>query len=120
MLGSGKIVSVISVAVDGATLDPSAYMVMQTAGFVRPKEPINGEQIVVTYTAGYSTVPPDVKQAIVEMVKISRDAAATNSSVRSEQADGVGQTVYSDVADRGELPASVRAVIARYRVRFIV
>lgn len=84
-----------------------------------------GESLRITYTAGYATVPPRIKQAIMLMARtmfLSSSASSTIGPLRSETIEGVGRLDYAtmsgDVAAK-YMDMTTTALLGGYRVRHL-
>jgi uncharacterized phiE125 gp8 family phage protein len=76
-LRRSPLISVTSVSVGGEVIDPTTYEIRQTSGFSRivfHEIPIHERDepypIEVVFTAGYATVPEDIKIAIKQYVDL--------------------------------------------------
>lgn len=99
LLGRRPIVSVVSIVEAGITLDPSAYEVHAGAGMLErlvldaPSHWAR-DKIVVSYTAGWSTVPQGLKRAAGKLAKLYWDEKSKNSSLRQITIPGVSEKTY--------------------------
>lgn len=126
------IVSVTALTIDGVTVQASSNP--QTYGYVfdderiylRGTSPSYGpygqpdcfsrgvQNVVVTYTAGFSAIPGDVAQACIELVAWKR--AKRNRIDKTSETLGTQQTQAYSLAD---MPASVKSAINSYRVPMV-
>jgi hypothetical protein len=130
LLARGPVTSITSVVVDGTTLDPTEYEVDGLTGCLHRLTtsdvftPWYGRKIVVTYVAGWAlpddddrTLPFDIEDAAIELVKANRFGRARDPLLRSEN---ILESLYSyslfapgDTPD--VFPPSVTAKLAPYR-----
>ena len=78
--------------------------------------------MVVTFDAGYSTIPSDVFSATVDVVKMMLYARNRDPNLRSENIEQVYQAAYFFGAgpnSDGGLPESITGPIERYRMPVI-
>jgi hypothetical protein len=117
------ITSVAAVAEDGAGLGVGAYEIARTAGILRrisSDRDVNwtARRIVVQYTAGFATIPPDLKQAAELFVRIITSQFGRDPLMRRERVDGVGEFDYwvgSTAGDNNSpVPPDVAALLAPY------
>ncbi|PWC96963.1 hypothetical protein [Azospirillum sp. TSO5] len=73
--------------------------------------------IVVTYTAGYATVPSDLQDAVSRMVWTRYAERRRDPFVQRVRVDGVDDVTYiTPKADAGNLSADVSDILDNYRV----
>ncbi len=123
-LANGPIQSVTTVTIDGYAIPPAStpltggYVFDSDILYLRPGT-ISGygdcfnrgvQNVVVEYTAGFPSVPPDIAQACIELVA-SKYKASQRVDVKSEGLGPNQSTTYS-IAD---MPASVKSAIRRYQ-----
>ena len=136
------IASVASIAFDGQTVPAADYSVYDGNMIYSPygwedtakarntvaQMPIpnsNERLYTVTYTGGYilpgvsgRTLPYDIERACIEMVKHLLYSRRRDSTIKSEDVDGVYSVTYADnTGEGGSLPATVERMIAPYRRR---
>jgi hypothetical protein len=111
--------AVLSVSIDGIVIPPVPEGSSFAAGYVfSPTELVlrgyvftrRAQNVVVTYTAGYATTPPELAQACVELVCLRYRERTRTGEV--SKALGSGETVtYSqkDVSD------DIKTVLSQYR-----
>lgn len=120
-------VEIDTVVEDGVTLTAADYFVKGEAGLLvrlRDGDPAqwSWRKTVVTYEAGFATVPPELKQAADELVRVrwaevGRDPLAKSfrekiDDIReTETTYWVGATAGSDA---GPVPANIAARLARF------
>lgn len=113
------VTAVLSLTIDGLAIPPAAnngdfgpgYAFTATElvlrGFVFSRRPQN---VVVTYTAGYASVPPDIAQACIELVcQRYRERSRTGEVAKSR---GTSETVTFSQKD---MPDSVKTLLSQYR-----
>lgn len=116
-LAHGPVTAVSSVSIDGVAIAPAASPV--NAGFVfddlmvyirpggYPCSFTRGVQnVVISYTAGFATIPADVAQACVELV--ASKYAKRNRIDKMSETLGTQQTQAYSLAD---MPASVKTAL---------
>lgn len=71
----------------------------------------------VTYQAGYETVPADVQDAVIRMVKARHIARGRDPFLRSESIPGVRDATWwiPTGADAGNMPPDVVDILSNYR-----
>jgi hypothetical protein len=75
--------------------------------------------VVAVYQAGYATIPGDVAEAAILLVKMSWFARERDNMLREENTEGVYQATYwfaSGPGGEGDLPVDVTDKIKRYRI----
>ena len=118
MLRQTPITAVQSVAFCGQTLTTLADPVAATPGFFFDGRRLSligqtfpfRQPVVVTYTAGYATIPPAIEQAVIELVGEAfkrRDRIGQTSKTLGGQ-----ETVSFSATD---MNASVKTALASYR-----
>lgn len=101
-------VSISSIVVDGTTLDPSEYELRPAEGIVarisggQPTAWLNWK-IVVTYDAGYQTVPDDLVLIASQLVQILWYQNQRDPNMRSQSVDGVGRDEWFANPHLGDL-----------------
>ena len=111
-------VASISALTDGGQLRQATdYYVDQQTGTVRLMDDTDsfaqGRQTVqVTYTAGYSTVPPDIQLAAAVIVA-ARFNALRHAGMASENANGYSYQIAN--SNDAAIPPQARAILGRYR-----
>jgi len=92
--------SITSIVEAGVTLNVADYEVEKAAGLIRRLDASGdivcwpGEKIVVTYLAGFETVPEPLKLAAITVLREQWSAASRDPNVRAEAVDGIGRTEY--------------------------
>lgn len=121
--------SITSVVEDGVTLDPSNYELDGSTGTLQrlnDDEPWvwSCRKIVVTYVAGYvmpgeddRTLPKDIEDAAIGLIKTARSARTRDPSVKGEEIPGVLRTDYwvGSVGDVGHIPPDIASKLDQYR-----
>ena len=131
LLPEQPVTAVASVVEDGTTLTVGTHYRWTAAGLlVRQSRAWNSgwQEVVVTYTHGYSTIPDDLKavciQAAARAYRAGLRSAATAGipGIQSEQADGDFSVTFAAENPAGSAAApplllsSEREMLARYRV----
>jgi uncharacterized phiE125 gp8 family phage protein len=100
-LRRSPLISVTSVSVGGEVIDPTTYDIKQTSGFSRivfneiPEYEGNDPYPVeAVFTAGYTTVPEDIKTAIKQYVCL----------------------LYSARGDCDIIPKNIKTIVSYYRI----
>lgn len=115
------IISVASLSIDGLAITPrasvgeSGYVVDDATSIALEGYFFSQglQNVVVTYTAGYATIPLDVEQVIVKMVCLQfRDKDRIGQGSRSMQGESVS---YAD----GPVLAAWREVVDLYRAQLL-
>jgi hypothetical protein len=125
-LGTGGL-PVLTVAEDGATIDPAFWEVdidtgelyrLDDAGSNVPAS-WTGNLIVINYDGGFDTIPADVEGAALEWITGRWTAKGRDPTIRSETIPDVIARVYSDTSGTAytagaSMPAVVRDWLASY------
>lgn len=117
--------AVSSVTVDGTALVASDYEIDKGAGLLRRLDS-SGNVVcwsaaitVVTYTAGFETVPEPLKLAAITVLREQWSAASRDPLAKRETVDGIGSTEYwvnaSTGAEYGAISGPACAMLAPYR-----
>lgn len=123
ILSRPNVTAVSSIVVDGETLDSSEYLAPVDGHYARVSTegdnliPWCGDKIVVTYTAGYTSIPAAVQEACLQLIKGRFYARYRDPAIKSEQAQGVFSTSYATggTLDSALLP-DVAALLDPYRL----
>lgn len=116
--------SITSVVVAGTTLTTNDYEVDKSAGILHYLSSAGREvnwptgATVVTYAAGFSTVPEPLKLAASLLVREAWAIAQRDPAIRAESFDGLGSFQYSAgsfMSQSGGLPPGVTDILASYR-----
>jgi len=75
----------------------------------------NVGKLVVSYTAGYATIPYAIADACVQLIATRWYARARDPSIRSEEIDGVGRQDFWVGQLPNGLPSSVQTAIDAYK-----
>ena len=92
--------TISSLTEDGVALTANDYTVDAVAGVLYRLDPVGDlcdwppAKVVITYTAGFATVPTDLKLAAVRVLQEQLSATARDPLVRSEIVEGVGRIDY--------------------------
>jgi hypothetical protein len=118
MLGNYPITAVASVSVDGVNISPAAnsqgsgYLFDQYSAYLTGYSFTRGYQnVVIAYTAGYTTVPPGIAQACLDLVALKykeRDRIGLQSKIMA------GDTVTYKTWD---LTTSMKGMLTQYQKR---
>ena len=120
VLANSPVAAVLSLSIDGLAIPPApvdggygaGYTFTPTElalrGYVFTRRPQN---VIVTYTAGYPTAPPDLAQACIELV--CRRYRERSRVGEVSKALGGGETVTFSQKDMSE---DVRTMLLPYRV----
>lgn len=118
-LATAPVTAVASVTIDGTAVPAAAgsmapgYLFDDLMIYLRQRCFTCGVQnVVVSYTAGYATIPADLTQACVELV--AAKYAKRNRIDKTSETLGSQQTQAYSVAD---MPASVKTVLNNYARR---
>ncbi len=69
----------------------------------------------MTYTAGFATIPADIKAAAARLVVDLYSANGRDPNVKRETVEGIGETEYwVGTKDDPALPMDVRELLAPY------
>lgn len=107
------VTAIASVVEDGVTLTADDYEIERSSGVLRRVSDnmyIRWLQakIVVTYTAGFSSMPTDLKHAAELVVRQMSSQTDRDPMVRRERVDGVGETEYwVGTVDGGDSPTAM-------------
>lgn len=118
-LSTAPVTAVASVSVDGFAISPASgpvapgYLFDDLMIYLRGKSFACGVQnVIVTYTAGFATIPADLTQACVELVAFKY--AKRNRIDKTSETLGTQQTQAYSLAD---MPPSVKTVLNNYARR---
>ena len=70
--------------------------------------------VLATYNGGYATIPRDIQQACVELVKQQLNRLGTDLILSSETADKYSYQINNQMLDA--LPPFVRQTLSRHRI----
>lgn len=127
-LSRWPLVSVESVVENGAELVEGAdYLVDAENGLLTRLDGLSYPRawpvwpVVVTYSAGFATIPATVEGACSRLVRARWFARARDPLIRSEQTEGIGRTDYwvSDNPSAGNLPPEIADALDNFRVPVI-
>lgn len=112
------VTSVTSVVVDGTTLANTDYEIWGAEGILvrlysDRMSSWTGAKIVVTYVAGYATVPDDLKHAAITLIAERYRVLSEDPALRREQFEGLGEFQYSSMSADKISPAAV-SMLATY------
>lgn len=82
-------VAVTSIVADGETIDATDYTVGTESGIVRRRQGylFTGEEVVVTYAAGFATVPADLVGVASDLARLRVAEASRDMLVKRESTD---------------------------------
>jgi len=119
VLANVPVTAVLSLTIDGLPIPPAppdggfgpGYTVTATElalrGFVFTRRPQN---VIVTYTAGYESVPPDIAQACIELVcQRYKERSRIGEVAKSRGASETVTLSQKDISD------DVKTILAQYR-----
>ena len=72
----------------------------------------------VVYSAGYSTIPDDLQEAVILLAKMRYFARTRDPMLRSQNLEGVLDAQYwlgTGIGGQGDLPVDVTEKLDRYR-----
>jgi hypothetical protein len=118
--------SVSSITKDGVALSSSYYEADEAAGVLNYLDSDGNIQdwpqavMVITYTAGFDTVPQDLKLAAIRALQEQVSASSRDPLLRGETVDGIGRQDYWVNAPSGggawaSLSPVVLAMLSPYR-----
>jgi hypothetical protein len=116
------VASITSIVEDGTTLTTDDYELRASEGrIVRlsndAETPWSGNKVVVTYVAGYSTVPEALKLAAISLVKVKAAEMNGDALLRSESFEGLGSATYFQPASTagGGLPPDISDMLTAFK-----
>lgn len=131
ILSRYPVTSIVSVVENGITLDPSLYEIDGSTGIILRFDSIGYQRnwcfrkCVVTYIAGWllpgdsgSTLPHDIENAAICLLKSTRAARTRDPLVKSEDIPGVLSTTYwvgTTRTEVGALPPEIASMLDGYR-----
>lgn len=71
--------------------------------------------VTVRYTAGFATIPDDLKHIVMDAVKVAFDDRNRNTALQSEKIGDYSYTVSSSGAYNGALPESIISRLSAWR-----
>ncbi|TIO72236.1 head-tail connector protein [Mesorhizobium sp.] len=123
-LSNWPVVAVTSLTENGdALVDGTDYRVDKATGTLLRLDglgyvkPWLAWPIVATYSAGYATIPADIDDAAVRMVKARYLAKGRDPFMKQENIPGVREVTYwvATGADAGNMPPDVADILENYR-----
>lgn len=119
------VASITSVVADGETLATTNYEIIGSEGrlvrlYSDTPTAWSAKKVVVTYVAGYATVPEDLKLAALLAVQEKTSSMTRDPLLRAETHEGYGSFQYalSTRADSA-FPAAILNMLAPYRYRHV-
>lgn len=119
--------AVSSITENGVALVGADYEIDKTAGVLRRLDDdgniIDWPQsiVVCTYTAGFDTVPTDLKLAAIRVIQEQLSASARDPLLRGETVEGIGRFDYwvnGGASASGAISGVVSAMLDPYRSIF--
>jgi hypothetical protein len=126
MLAREPVTAIVSVEIDGATLDPSEYR-LAVDGHLHRIDSNSGvcqwvltQQAVITYTAGYvllDDLPYGIERAALLLIRESHASIGRDPRVRTEDIPGIRSVSYwiGATGPVGALPPDVMTLLKPYR-----
>lgn len=117
------ITAVAAVSEDGVGLGAGSWQINKASGIlerIRNDRVIawSASKIVVQYSAGFATVPSDLKQASEMFLRQMHSQMTRDPLVRRERTDGVGDVEYwvgsIDAANGAPFPSDVASLLTPY------
>jgi hypothetical protein len=124
VLSRYPVTSIASLVEDGTTVDPTLYEVDGAYGIVTRYDANSYKRdwcfrkCVITYDGGFATIPKDIEDACIGIIKGVRSARTRDPLVKSEDIPGVLSTTYWVGAvgqAQGEFPPEIAAKLDGYR-----
>lgn len=116
------VVTIAEVTANGVTLDASGYEFKSGAGLLfRIQDDMAcywSGRVTVTYEAGWTTVPDDLKLAAAKLAKLFWTQSTRDPLIRRQEVPGVLNTEYwvGGFGD-GSMPPDIAELIGAYRYR---
>lgn len=114
--------AITSIVEDDAMLSTGGFELRASEGrIVRlsadVETPWTGHKIVVSYSAGYATVPEALKLAAISLVKLKASELNRDPMLRGESFEGLGSAQYfqSGAIAGGALPPGIADMLAPFR-----
>lgn len=107
-----------SVVVDGTGLADADLNLDPRGMIYRASDPLRwfGANIVAEYSAGFETIPPDVQQAVIELVVMEFRGRGRDPMLRGRESPGLGrEEFWVGAPPGGTLPADVAGLLNPYR-----
>jgi hypothetical protein len=110
--------SITSVVEDGVTLANTLYEVEPSTGLLTRLDADDGQiawdasKVVVTYIAGFSTVPENLKLAAITVLREQWASARRDPLMKRERVDGIGEREFwvNSSTSGGVAPAAISSV----------
>lgn len=117
------VTSISAVTADGVALDTSDYQLSAKTGQLRRLSggiyvPWCASEIIVDFTAGYSTIPADIIEAALLIITMLVKSRNRDPMLKAKETDATGrQEFWVDVTPnmRGGMPTRAAQIIDRYR-----
>lgn len=108
--------AVSSIAVDGVALDLTRVLVDNDSGLLRRRGASWKGTVVVTYTAGFPSIPASVERAVVALVAARWYARGRDPALKSATLPDVTAETYWTPPSDGGLPEDIAAGLSRFKV----
>lgn len=108
--------SVSSVTLDGVEIDLDLVLVDGPTGLLSRSRSRWRGNVVVTYAAGFPTIPAPVERAVVALVVSRRHARGRDPALESRDVIDIETVSYWTPPTDGGLPEDIAAALSRYRV----
>lgn len=112
----------LAISVDAVALDPASdYGLDQDAGLVyRLTDPAywtSGSSLVAQYVAGFSPIPDDVQQAVLELCTIENSGRGRDPMLRASESPGLGRQEYwvGGLPGGATIPQDIAGLLYPYR-----
>jgi hypothetical protein len=111
----------LTITIDTVALDPSGYGLDQDAGLVYqladPTYWTSGSSLVAQYVAGFSPIPDDVQQAVLELCTIENSGRGRDPLLRASESPGLGRQEYwvGGLPGGATIPQDIAGLLYPYR-----
>jgi hypothetical protein len=123
VLTRNPVASITSVTVDGVTLAGTDYEIDKAAGLLwrltasDTRTAWTYNKLVVTYAAGFTTIPGEVERVTADLVKLAYASRSRDPALRAEK---ILDLIDSQYQVGGDLTADILARVAQYRQPVVV
>lgn len=131
LLSRRPVVTIVSVGVGDAVIDPADYELDPGAAMLRRTGVVAtfdtaatpGLQTVIVYEAGWTlppaenyTLPPDIEGAAIGLIRSARYAAMRDPAVKAEQTTDIERVEYwvGQIGQNGAIPPDIASVLDPY------
>lgn len=107
-----------TISIDGTGLSVADVNLDPRGLIYRASDPLRwfGASIVAEYNAGFETIPPDVQQAVIELVVMEFRGRGRDPMLRGRESPGLGrEEFWVGAPPGGTLPADVAGLLNPYR-----